>query len=78
MKITGVCPIIVSKEADNIKNVFEDLGFEHRHTKTGIEGGQNTNFNKITETESAKSTMLPVSGIPATQKREPFKALLCS
>ena len=44
MKITGFCPIIVSKDAENIKKVFEDLGFEHRHTKTDIEGGQNTNF----------------------------------
>lgn len=24
--------------------VFEDLGFERRHTKKDIEGGQNTNF----------------------------------
>ena len=45
MKITGFCPIIVSKDAENIKKVFEELGFEHRHTKTDIEGGQNTNFN---------------------------------
>ena len=44
MKITGFCPIIVSKDAENVKKVFEDLGFEHRHTKTDIEGGQNTNF----------------------------------
>ena len=45
MKITGFCPIIVSKEYENIIKVFEDLGFEKRHTKTDIEGGQNTNYN---------------------------------
>ena len=44
MKITGFCPVIVSKDAENVKKVFEDLGFEHRHTKTGIEGGQNTAY----------------------------------
>lgn len=44
MKITGFCPIIVSKDAENNKKVFEELGFVHRHTKTDIEGGQNTNF----------------------------------
>ena len=45
MKITGFCPLIVTKDAENVKKIFEDLGFEHRHTKTGIEGGQNTNYN---------------------------------
>ena len=44
MKITGFCPLIVTKDAEAVKKVFEDLGFEHRHTKTDIEGGQNTNF----------------------------------
>ena len=45
MKITGFCPLIVTKDAENVKKVFESLGFEHHHTKTGIEGGQNTNYN---------------------------------
>lgn len=45
MKITGFCPLIVTKDAENVCKVFEDLGFERRHTKTGIEGGQNTNYN---------------------------------
>ena len=44
MKITGFCPLIVSKNADELVKVFEDLGFEKRHTKTDIEGGQNTNY----------------------------------
>ncbi len=45
MKITGFCPIIVTKDQAAITEVFEELGFEHRHTKTDIEGGQNTNFS---------------------------------
>ena len=44
MKITGFCPLIVTRNAEAVKKVFEDLGFEHRHTKTDIEGGANTNF----------------------------------
>ncbi|MBR5916234.1 MAG: hypothetical protein IKZ57_07300 [Spirochaetia bacterium] len=39
MKITGICPLIVTKEPEPIIKVFEELGFERRHTKTDIEGG---------------------------------------
>ena len=44
MKITGFCPLIVTKDPEAVMKVFEDLGFERRHTKTDIEGGQNTNY----------------------------------
>ena len=44
MKITGFCPVIVSKDAESILKTFEALGFERRHTKTGIEGGENTAY----------------------------------
>lgn len=44
MKITGFCPLIVTRDAEAAIKVFEDLGFERRHTKKDIEGGQNTNF----------------------------------
>ena len=45
MNITGFRPLIVSKDAEAIKSVFEELGFERQHTKTDIEGGRNTNYN---------------------------------
>lgn len=45
MKITGLRPLIVSQDAEKIKDVFEELGFECRHTKADIDGGKNTNFN---------------------------------
>lgn len=41
MKITGFCPIIVTKDQDAVIATFEALGFEKRHTKTDIEGGAN-------------------------------------
>ena len=42
MKITSFNPLIVSRDSENIIQLFEALGFEKRHTKTDIEGGQNT------------------------------------
>ena len=44
MKITGFCPLIVTKDAEAVMRVFEDLGFTRRHTKTDIEDGANTSF----------------------------------
>ena len=43
MKITGFTPIIVSPNAAELIQLFEDLGFEKAHVKTDIEGGQNIN-----------------------------------
>ena len=44
MKITGFFPLIVTKDAEAVMRVFEDLGFTRRHTKTDIEDGANTSF----------------------------------
>ena len=44
MKITGFCPLIVTRDAASVMKAFEALGFERRHTKTDIEGGNNTAF----------------------------------
>ena len=44
MKITGLCPMIVTRDAESAVKLFEALGFEKRHTKTDIEEGANTNF----------------------------------
>lgn len=41
MKITGFRPLIVTKDPENVIALFEALGFEKRHTKTDVEGGQN-------------------------------------
>ena len=41
MKITGFCPLIVTKDQESVVKVFEELGFERRHRKTDIEGGAN-------------------------------------
>ncbi|MBE6003295.1 MAG: hypothetical protein E7232_04290 [Lachnospiraceae bacterium] len=45
MKITGFCPLIVTKDPESVMKVFEELGFERRHTKKDIEGGTVTNYS---------------------------------
>ena len=45
MKITGFCPLIVTKDPESVMKTFEALGFERRHTKRDIEGGANTNYS---------------------------------
>lgn len=36
MKISALNPLILAPETDSIVELFEALGFEKRHTKTGI------------------------------------------
>lgn len=36
MKITAFNPLILSPKADEVIELFEALGFEHKHKKTGI------------------------------------------
>ena len=38
MQITSFNPLIVTKDAESVIALFEALGFERRHTKTGING----------------------------------------
>ncbi|WP_295151613.1 VOC family protein [uncultured Ruminococcus sp.] len=38
MKITAFNPLIVVKDAESATKLFEELGFEYRHTKEGING----------------------------------------
>lgn len=61
MKITGFCPMIVTKDQESVVKVFEALGFERRHRKTDIEGGANVsiamkdaNGNRISIASTAK------------------------
>lgn len=42
MKITSFNPLIVSQHSEEIIQLFEALGFERRHMKTDIDGGENT------------------------------------
>ena len=44
MKITSFNPLIVTKDAQNIIALFEELGFEQRHTKGGISENGATDY----------------------------------
>ena len=41
MKITTFNPMIISKDAENIVRLFEELGFEKRHNKEGDDFSSN-------------------------------------
>ena len=45
MKITSFNPLIVSKDAEAAIEVFEALGFQRKHQKTGINGGSVTSVS---------------------------------
>lgn len=45
MKITAFNPLILTKDAAAAKELFEALGFEHAHTKTGINDEDITSFD---------------------------------
>jgi len=44
MKITSFNPLIVTKDAQSAVNLFEELGFEKRHTKEQISLNNATGF----------------------------------
>jgi glutaminase len=45
MKITAFNPLIVTKDAKAATELFEALGFEHAHKKTGINDEDITSFD---------------------------------
>ncbi|MCR4645652.1 MAG: hypothetical protein K5695_09630 [Oscillospiraceae bacterium] len=45
MKITAFNPLICSPDAKAVTEVFEALGFEHAHKKTGINDADITSFD---------------------------------
>ena len=45
MKITTLNPLILTKDAKAATELFEALGFEHRHKKTGINDSDITNYD---------------------------------
>ena len=45
MKITSFEPLIVTKDAEDLIKLFEELGFERQHAKKGINGRDITAVN---------------------------------
>lgn len=66
MKITAFNPLIITKDAAPIVALFEALGFERRHGKTGIEGGVSSVSMRYTN-EDGKVFNVDVSEAPVPQ-----------
>ena len=54
MKITSFNPMIITKDAESIIALFEALGFERRHRKTGINGKDISTVSMRYENEDGK------------------------
>ena len=63
MTITNFSPLLVTKDAAEAVAVFEALGFEKRHTKSGINGNVDSIVMKY-ETEDGKEFYMTVAEAP--------------
>ncbi len=64
MKITSFNPLIVTKDSEAIIKLFEDMGFEKRHTKTGINGKDISDVRMRYENEDGKVFHVDVTQAP--------------
>ncbi|MCR5789518.1 MAG: hypothetical protein K6G83_06460 [Lachnospiraceae bacterium] len=64
MKITSFNPLIVTNDADAAIKLFEDLGFERRHTKTGINDSDITDVRMRYENEDRKVFHVDITQAP--------------
>lgn len=64
MKITSFNPLIVTKDAENVIKLFEALGFERRHKKTGINDEDITDVRMRYTGEDGKVFHVDVTSVP--------------
>ena len=64
MKITSFNPLIVTKDAENVIKLFEALGFERRHKKTGINDTDITSVRMRYTGEDGKVFHVDVTSAP--------------
>ena len=64
MKITSFNPLIVTNDSEATIKLFEDLGFERRHTKTGINDSDITDVRMRYESEDGKVFHVDVTQAP--------------
>ncbi|MBR4394195.1 MAG: hypothetical protein IKT07_09280 [Oscillospiraceae bacterium] len=70
MKITTFNPTIVTRDAEPVIALFEALGFERTHTKTGIDGGEVSNVSNVRmryTNEDGKVFHVDISQTPVPQ-----------
>ena len=61
MKITSFNPLIVTKDAEAVIALFEAMGFERRHKKTGINGKDVTSVRMRYTNEDGKNFHVDVT-----------------
>ena len=64
MKITTFNPAIITKDAESVIALFEALGFERRHTKTGINDEDITSVRMRYTNEDGKVFHVDVTQAP--------------
>ena len=64
MKITTFNPAIITKDAESVIALFEALGFERRHTKTGINDADITAVRMRYTNEDGKVFHVDVTQAP--------------
>lgn len=64
MKITSFNPCIITKDAESVIALFEALGFERRHTKTGINDEDITSVRMRYTNEDGKVFHVDVTQAP--------------
>lgn len=67
MKITTFNPMIVTKDAENVIKLFEELGFERRHMKTGINDSDISSVRMRYTGEDGKVFHVDVASAPVPQ-----------
>jgi len=67
MTITTFNPAIVTKDAEAVVALFEALGFEKRHTKTGINDSDISNVRMKYTNEDGKVFHVDISKAPVPQ-----------
>ena len=67
MTITTFNPAIVTKDAESVAALFEALGFERRHTKTGINDSDISNIRMRYTGEDGKIFHVDVASAPVPQ-----------
>ena len=67
MKITSFNPLIVTKDAEATIALFEALGFERRHMKTGIDGQDISAVSMRYTGEDGKVFHVSISSAPVPQ-----------
>ena len=64
MTITSFNPAIITKDAESVIKLFEELGFERRHTKTGINDTDITSVRMRYTNEDGKVFHVDVTQAP--------------